>query len=186
MTCHALGFVTRCSQIWAFPTFSDWDVLVNFKGVVRLARVAMRGGNEQENELRLHCIRQLKKNNRHGIAPSFVSELQSKDNVRVRRAGYALGVLGDQAIVLPLIKALRTKHTTYVGGRGNGNINAGNGGLSVGRTKPKKVDEIRNNKEVLSALVKLTDNDFDYNQQRWLDWYLSQTTPPNLDLRRDP
>ena len=56
----------------------------------------------------------------------------------------------------------------------------------MGRTKPKKVDEIRNNKEVLSALVKLTDNDFDYNQQRWLDWYLSQTTPPNLDLRRDP
>ena len=106
--------------------------------------------------------------------------------MRVRRAGYALGVLGDQAIVLPLIKALRTKHTTYVGGRGNGNINAGTGGLSVGRTKPKKVDEIRNNKEVLSALVKLTDNDFDYNQQRWLDWYLSQTTPPNLDLRRDP
>lgn len=151
-----------------------------------LARAAMQGDTETENELRLHCIRQLEKNRRFGIVPSFVAELQSKDNVRVRRAAYALRVLGDEAVVLPLIKSLRTKHTRYVGGRGNGNINIGAGGLSVGRTKPKKVDEWLNNKEVLGALVKLTDKDFEYNQQRWLDWYLSQTTPPNLDLRRDP
>ena len=151
-----------------------------------LARAAMNGDTEDENELRLHCLRQLEKNKKYGIVPSFVSELQSQDNVRVRRAAYALSVLGDEAVVLPLIKALRTKHTRYVGGRGNGNINVGAGGLSVGRTKPKKVDELLNNKEVLSALVKLTDKDFEYNQARWLNWYLSTTTPPNLDLRRDP
>ena len=150
-----------------------------------LGRAAMQGDNETENELRLHCLRQLEKNERYEVVPSFVSELRSSSNVRVRRAAYALRELGDEAVVLPLIKALRTTHVRYVGGRGNGNINLGPGGLSVGRTKPRKVSEVRNNKEVLSALVKLTKKDFDYDQQRWLDWYLYKTTPPDLDLRRD-
>ncbi len=50
----------------------------------------MDGDNEEENELRLHCIRQLEKNKRYGIASSFAAELLSKNNVRVRRAAYAL------------------------------------------------------------------------------------------------
>lgn len=157
------------------------------RATTALAQAAMQGDSESENEIRLHSIRQLKKNKRFSVVPGFVSQLRSKDNTAVRRAGYALGELGDDAVTLPLIKAIRTKHTTLVGGAGNGGINMRNGGLSVGRTKPKKVDKVVKNPEVLSALVKITGKDRGgYNQQEWLAWYRRRSTPPNLDLRRDP
>lgn len=151
-----------------------------------LAQAAMQGDNEDDNEIRLYAIKLLERHNLRGVVPAFLPELNSSSNVRVRRAAHVIGQLGDETVVLPLIKALRTKHTQLVGGAGNGNINVSRGGLSVGRTKPKKVDVWRENREVLSALVKLTDQDFEYDQQRWLNWYLSLTTPPGLDLRRDP
>ena len=156
------------------------------RAATALAKAAMLGDSEAENDIRLHAIRQLDKNNRRSVASRFVSALRSNDNVQVRRAGHALGVLGDDAVVLPLIKSLRTKHTRLISGPGNGGINMRNGGLSVGRSKPKKVSEFRNNKEVLSALVKITRQDFGYDQRKWLNWYLSRSTPPKLDLRRDP
>lgn len=151
-----------------------------------LAQAAMQGDNEDENEIRLYVIKLLERHDLHGVVGAFIPELNSPSNVRVRRAAQVIGELGDDTVVLPLIKALRTRHTQLVGGAGNGNINLSRGGLSVGRTKPKKVDVWRENREVLSALVKLTDQDFEYDQQRWLNWYLSLTTPPDLDLRRDP
>lgn len=153
-----------------------------------LAQAAMRGSTDEENELRLYCVRQLEKNHLRSVVPSFVGELNSPVNANVRRAAYVLGILGDETVVLPLIKALRTRHTRLVGGRGNGGINAGRGGLSVGRTPPKKVDVFRKNKEVLDALIKLTKTGepFGYDENRWLNWYLEQNTPPKLDLRRDP
>lgn len=151
-----------------------------------LAQAALRGNSDAENDLRFLCVRLLQKNNRRSVASGFIPELRSSDNAIVRRAGYAIGELGDESAVLPLIKALNTNHTKLVGGKGNGNINAGSGGLSVGRTKAKKVNVSRSNKEVRSALVKLTNQDFEYNERKWLAWYQSKNTPPNYDLRRDP
>ena len=164
------------------------DVLGRMKSGVAvntLARAALEGNNEDDNEIRLYSVKILERNNRRAVVPAFVGELRSKSNARVRRAAYAIGVLGDDSAVLPLIKALRTKHTRLVGGMGNGNINARNGGLSVGRTKPKRVDEWEDNPEVLDALVRLTDVNFNYRVRDWLRWYESQTTPPEIDLRRD-
>lgn len=151
-----------------------------------LRDAALRGNTDDETDLRLYCVRLLEKNNLRSIASSFIPELRNGNNAIVRRAGYAIGELGDESAVLPLIKALNTTHTKLVGGKGNGNINAGSGGLSVGRTKPKKVNYSRSNKEVRNALVKLTDKDFEYNERKWLAWYHSKNTPPNYDLRRDP
>ena len=136
-------------------------------------------------ELQMQCIHLLEKNGQAAVVKQYLPSLQSTNNQLVRRAGYALGVLGDDQVILPLIKALNTTHTRLVGGAGNGGINYGRGGLSAGQTKPKKVDQTKTNKEVRSALVKLTGEDFDYNEQRWLDWYLARSTPPRLDLRRE-
>lgn len=151
-----------------------------------LAGAAKLGGTPDADDLRVMSVRILKRNKLHGVAPSFLSELRSASNARVRRAGYAIGELGDESMLLPLIKAVRTKHIVEVGGRGNGRINAGNGQFSLGRTKPKKVPVWRDNKEVRDALGKLSDApDFGYNQGKWLEWYARKNTPPSLDLRRD-
>jgi len=152
-----------------------------------LVDAAKQGGSREADDLRVMCVRILKRNKLHGVAPSFLPDLRSASNARVRRAGYAIGELGNESMLLPLIKALQTQHITEVGGRGNGGITARNGQFSVGRTKPKKVPVWRENKEVRDALAKLTDApDFRYNQVKWLEWYARKSTPPSLDLRRDP
>ena len=146
-----------------------------------LVEAAMTGSRD----LQMECLRQLEMHGHPDIAQRFVPHLQSKHNQLVRRAGYALSVLGGDAEILPLIKALQTTHIRLVGGQGDGRINLRNGGLSAGQSKPKKVPETKSNKEVRSALVKLTGQDFRYNEATWLDWYATRSTPPNLDLRRD-
>lgn len=153
-----------------------------------LAKAAL----ESDSEMRMHCVRQLKKNGRTSAVSLFLPKLRSKSNSTVRRAGYALGELGDNAIVLPLIKALNTTHKYKSGGGGPG-ISAGfdptgrsGGGLSMGGNKPKTFTKTHTNREVLNALVDITKKDFEYSEKRWMAWYLAQTTPPQLDLRRDP
>ena len=136
-------------------------------------------------DLQLQCLRQLEKNGRNAAVQQILPYLHNGNNQLVLRSGYALGVLGDEHVILPLIHALNTTHTRLVGGAGDGRINLRNGGLSAGRTKPKKVQEVEQNREVLSALVKLTNENFGYDERRWLNWYLVRSTPPNLDLRRE-
>ena len=151
-----------------------------------LARAAMQGGDRSTNELRRLCVRILRRSKMRGVASGFVPSLGSSSNSEVNRAGYALGELADESVVLPLIKALNTTHIKLVGGQGNGRINATRGGVSMGQSKPKKVPVSRENKDVRDALVKLTDGvDFGYNETRWLQWYAAKRTPPQLDLRRD-
>lgn len=136
-------------------------------------------------ELQLQCLRQLEKSGRTDAVQRFLPNLRSSENQLVRRAGYALGILGDDQVVLPLIKALNTTHTELVGGAGDGRINLRAGGLSAGQTKPKERTVRKQNREVLSALIKLTGQDWRYNEQLWMKWYLERSTPPNLDLRRE-
>lgn len=151
-----------------------------------LSRAAMSGGDRAANELRLLCVRILRRSKMRGVASGFVPALGSSSNAEVNRAGYALGELGDESVLLPLIKALNTTHIKLVGGQGNGRINASRGGVSMGQSKPKKVPVSRENKDVRDALTKLTDGvDFGYNETRWLQWYAAKRTPPQLDLRRD-
>ena len=145
-------------------------------------------------EFRLHCLRQLEDNNR-SVAGTFISQLGSKNNRDVRRAGKALQTFGDESSILPLIKAVRTQHKFKVKGGSPGNLNAGFnrdssgrsglGGLSMGGNKTRVITRSLENKEVRSALVKLTKQDFEYDTASWLRWYLARTTPPSLDLRRD-
>ena len=154
--------------------------------VSALAAAALDG----DTEMRYHCVRQLKENGHTSAMGYFRGALNSSSKSRINRAAYALGELGDKASILPLIYALRTTHTYKVGG-GNQGMNAtfdptgrSGGGLSMGNKKPKKVTKTFNNRPVLTALVRLTDQDFEYNQPKWKSWYLSRTTP-KTSLRRD-
>jgi len=160
------------------------DVLARFNNA-RATGVLVEASLYGSRDLQIQCVRLLEKHGHTSAAKRYLQELKSQDNKLVRRAGYALGILGDDQAILPLIHAVTTTHTKLVGGRGDGRINAGSGGLSAGQTKPQKVDRVLNNKEVHSALVSLTDQNFEYNKQKWLDWYRRQSTPPNLDLRRE-
>jgi hypothetical protein len=143
---------------------------------------------EKDFELRLQCTKQLKKEyHRRAATRSLVAELRSKDNSRVNRAGAALGVLGDDAAVLPLIKALKTEHKTIQGGSQNTVGVPRNGGSTLSWGSRTRVIYLpRENKGVRNALIAVTDEDFGFDEPKWLHWYSVRTTPTNLNLRRDP
>jgi hypothetical protein len=151
-----------------------------------LARAAL---DENDYEMRMHCLKQLKGNHRGGAVSIFVGALGSKDNARVNRAGTALGRMQDKSAVLPLIQALHTTHKFRIGGSAN-NMNASfdrtgrGGGLSMGN-RAKVIEKQLSNQGVRDALISLTDQNFEFRELSWKAWYLAQSTPPNLDLRRD-
>lgn len=145
-----------------------------------------------DEEYRLACIRHLKERGAMGASSAFVSALRSSDNRTINRAAVALGQLGDKRAVLPLITALVTEHSTLVKptsdirpsfGSGAG---GGLGGLSVG-SKPTKVTRRLENKSVLEALVRLTDQNYRYSEADWRRWYIQQESlGEDVNLRRDP
>ena len=117
---------------------------------------------------------------------AFSRELSDDENLMVRRAATALARMKDPAATLPLIEALITEHKQQVGGGGINPTfsNQGGGGLSMGG-RPKIVLRKLKNEPVLTALTLLHPGvNFAYDEERWRAWYVEQTTPKNVNLRR--
>ena len=108
----------------------------------------------------------------------------------VNNSARALGRLGAQEAVLPLIAALNMKVITESGG-GSGGIGAsptfgsdGSAGLSAGGKKAKVEYNVQN-AGVLDALRQLTKQDYGYNTVAWKNWYINFHTPNAQNMRRD-
>jgi hypothetical protein len=152
-----------------------------------LADIALENGNE---EVRLSAVDRLKEIKSPAAVTYFVQQLNGKDNVRINRAGTALGELGDKSAIGPLIDALVTVHKAKVQQGGNntfspsfdsqGGIGFGAGGKTV--TISKNVA----NRDVLDGLIKLADGpDHGYDQQAWSRWHAGQKKPAPAPGRRD-
>ena len=113
------------------------------------------------------------------------------------RAGEALGRVGDENAVEPLIRALVTTHTYKVRVPVEGYSFGSNGGFNTGSTLPPEIEaglrlgviqdvEIipprvatklvpisvtHENASVLTALRHLTKQDFGFNETRWERWW---------------
>ena len=128
--------------------------------------------------------------------PAFMERLGSSKVAMVQRAAVALGRLGDERAVSALIDALVTEHKVKVGGGNPGSVGVGFGRSSSGDAglnsfsaggRAKIVTIASENREVLDALVSLTDPanySFQYDEVAWRQWYSSQSTPGEIDLRR--
>ncbi|HTQ37547.1 MAG TPA: HEAT repeat domain-containing protein [Pirellulales bacterium] len=146
---------------------------------------------DSDDELRLTCFDQLTGNAAHLAVPLYAADLKSKDNVRVNRAGYALGKLGDKTAILPLIDALVTTHTFTIdeGSSNPGQISAGfsptgGGGMTMG-SAPKRIRREMTNQQVLDALISLTGGvNYGFDKGAWRKWYASEKKPTNVDTRR--
>lgn len=145
---------------------------------------------DNDQEVRLLCLDQLKKEKRPNVVAGFIRSLRSKDNMIVNRAGTALARMGDRSAVGPLIDALVTRHKYTLPSRNPGNIGAGfsndgSGGLSVG-SQPRRVRVTHENQAVLDALDSLTGrSDFGFDVPKWKAWYAQRNQAPKIDARRD-
>ena len=130
-----------------------------------------------------------------GVSKPYIDALRDPNNVRVNRAGFALGRLGDKQALGPLIESLITTHTiVLVDPRGNDAISTtfsrpGTGaaagvavpgvcrdrGALTGMTAGNQTKVIPTrvpNQRVLDALVELSEGaSFGFDQQAWRNWH---------------
>ena len=137
----------------------------------------------------------------------LISGLNHQSNEIVRRAARGLGSLGDRSAVPALIDALVTTHqmsftTTYVDLGSSGLSSNGNGGMSLGNSRPAippdmmaalmtgqlgfqpNASQIKRevhvvsvpvkNAEVLTALETLTGHNLGFNERDWYVWWSVQ------------
>jgi hypothetical protein len=171
--------------------FMYLEVLIAIGGNVPVEAMLKCISMDPDELLRQRCLSQLQKWQSRSAMFFFISLLDASDNQTVNNGGYALGELAMAEALLPLIKALRTKHTYTIGGGNNINANfspnqPGLGGLNFGG-KPKVVEQYLSNRSVHSAILAIVPEgvNFGYDQERWMQWYIRLKTPQNINLRRD-
>ncbi|QDU57105.1 HEAT repeat domain-containing protein [Aeoliella mucimassa] len=144
--------------------------------------------NDPDEEIRLQSLDALIRSGRPGLTEAYVKALRSNENAVVNRAGVALASLDDKSAIGPLIDALVTKHKKVVGNASGGDtysVSPSTGGFSFGGSGPKEVSGLLRNPDVLSALVKLSNEHFGYDQSTWKKWHATQARMVQVDLRRD-
>ena len=160
-------------------------------------------------EVRLACVDRIVRMERPQAVSVYVKALAVDENRVVNRAAVALGRLGDESAIGPLIDALVTTHritltpprspspdamtTTFVSPNGPTGVNAPVGafpqgtGFSTGRRTtviPLQVP----NQDVLGALIVLADGvNFSFDERAWRYWHAAQLQREThrLNARRD-
>jgi hypothetical protein len=171
------------------------DVLGELPGSIASQALVKASIFDESNSVRDSAVdRMVKRDDRYRATARLIKELGSKNNKHVNYAAVGLGRLKDTSAILPLIDALTTQHKFIVttGRPGNagasfGGANNGTGGgtFSAGGGSKVKVGD-RQNPEVLRALVAITKGaNFQYDKDRWRQWYDDQATPGEVSLRRD-
>jgi hypothetical protein len=141
-----------------------------------------------KGDIRDKCLDYLIHRNRPVQIFPYVQALKSKANVVVNRAGYALGRIGDEAAISPLIDALVTKHKYQIdmGPEMNAGFGTGGGGLNVGGGGIKIIEKEEQNERVLQALMKLSGNqNFEYDEPAWRAWFVDRQMRKQYNSRRD-
>lgn len=165
-------------------------------------------------EVRQLAIRGVQRKDYSQAIPVYLKGLKHDLNIIVNRSALALGEMGDELVIAPLIEALITKHKYRItvsdptqntpGFSTNGTMVSGNAqpplppdislllatgqlpyGVQVqqmlppgaGLMKGKKttvVEKDEENPAVLSALQRLTGQNFVYDERQWRTWYNAQ------------
>ncbi len=146
---------------------------------------------DDDPQVRDACLDSLSQFGRDYAVSSYIKVLQSiaakpqaspATTAQVNRAATGLNVLNADYIVLPLINALVTEFKMT---RQPQNNYDASGAFTTGG-KPVTTVEKSQNQDVLSALVKMTGQNFAFDEAKWMRWYASVYAAPMGDLRRDP
>jgi hypothetical protein len=170
------------------------ESLANIRDAAAYNVLVLASLEHPDVEVRIASLDKLVRANYQPAVGTFVQKLKDSDNLIVNRAGAGLAALKDPNSVGPLIDALVTMHKRKVVPGGNPNQIStsfgtggptGPGGFSFGQPKERIVNEKIPNQDVLTALVTITGQNFNYDQKSWKYWYAAQKKPASLDARRD-
>lgn len=167
------------------------DVLCQIEGTASTKALVHQALNHPDEEVFFSCIDGVVPRTTPEVIRQFVNHLKSSDSARVNRAAHALGRLGDQSVIGPLIDALVTVHvqvipgdgatkTTFISGPsqatpamvrpGQAVMMAPRNGFNMSSGGDRVIRRQSRNQEVLKSLVKLTGVSFSFDQQAWRNW----------------
>lgn len=180
------------------------DILGNVPGGAAVGPLVQRSLYDPDYEVRYQSLNRIGEERGPAAVGMFVAALDSDDNQIVRRAASALGRFGGEQIVPDLVDALVTRHEYRVAQKtmngtmgfradGSGMVNPGQLAVSPelaatiqqgaivhtpgsphARVKWVRVKYDHRNEEVHAALVKLTGEDFGYDERTWRLWWASK------------
>jgi hypothetical protein len=164
---------------------------------------------DPDEEIYHACLDQIVRLRPPHVTLRYVEALKDQNNLRLNRAGYALGRLHDKSVISPLIDALQTTHcvvipkksdhyqATFVTPTGTGKagtpaaIAPGSplGGTSFSAGDETKVIPVTvTNQQVLEALIRLSGGaNFGFDQQAWRFWLAAENRKavPDVSGRRE-
>jgi hypothetical protein len=141
---------------------------------------------DPDEEIFHHCLDHLLKLKPPHVADSYIKALQDSDNVKINRAGIALGRIGDRSAIAPLIAALVTTHSKTIGPthRGAGDTvsqsfsssSNGTGGTNFKSNEGPKTYIYRvQNQHVLDGLTQLARGvSFGFDAKAWQYWHAQE------------
>jgi HEAT repeat protein len=160
------------------------------------AATALLGNSlaDPRRDVRRASLEQLERLRPPQATAFYTAALRRSDVAMVRRAALALQRLGNESAVRPLIDALVTEHKVVIPPGNPNEINTifGSGSASSGTgfsTGSRATVEKRRfaNREALDALIQITGQNFQYDQDAWRRWYTERDAPlATINLRRDP
>ena len=121
---------------------------------------------------------------------AFSEFFASKKNENIQRAAFAIGELGGTSVIGQLIEVLITTHKernpdALEAGRLNPTFRSdGTSGLQTGGG-PQIITTTRRNDQVLNALKIVTQQDFDFDIDRWREWNIKSNTYHDISVRSD-
>ncbi len=138
--------------------------------------------SDYDEEVYYASLDQLASRQSPPLVRQFVMALRSPNNHRINRAAIALGTLGDQTAVPPLIEALVTRHDTVIPGSDattstfskGGSVHQSGDAFTSGPSAPQVITHTARNQQVLKTLTTLTGVSFGFDQQAWQSWYTLQ------------
>ncbi len=165
------------------------DLLARMKTPAAVKPLVQIGVNESDPVIREAALEHLAEFGFRSAQFSYAPMLKSPNNKEVNSAARALTALPNPELRFVLVDALVTEHVVPKGGPTT-EMNAtfgqnGGGGLTMGG-KPTTEKALKRNPHVLAALRAIAPEvDFQYDENRWRQYFAQQLGSYDDDLRRD-
>lgn len=167
------------------------DALLRIGNAAAAQAILSAALNDADEEIFYESTDRLKKLSPQLVLKPLLDALREKSNVKINRAAYILGKVGDPTIFSPLIDALISVQRIANPQAGGDTTSFGSdGSFGMSRGGPAAVDVPVQNQFVLEALIELTGQNFEFDQRAWRRWYNIEkqrifAENARVDLRRE-
>ena len=164
-------------------------LLGRFRNSQSVATLVREGIEEPDQDIRERALEELRHSGWRSAIASYRAVLtKNSSSELINRAARALSWFPDRELALDVVQALVTQHTKKDPSGPQYQVGFGDQGGTNTFGNSKKVITITKQNPAVLALVKqiIPEQDFGYDEQRWMEYLSQEKTRYSGDLRRDP